>query len=114
MKMSDLVRHLLQHRFRYGNTVILDCLALADLVSRHDPWQRFQVVELSELLGVSNGAPSYLSYRLRQLVRAGLLEYQAGVPYDPGYLFLRVGPEVTDCNDACRVAPPRPQTDPRH
>lgn len=93
MKMSDLVRHLLQHRFRYGNTVILDCLALADLVSRHDPWQRFQVQELCELLGVTTSCPSYLSYRLRQMMRAGLLEYQAGVSRDPGYLFLRVGPE---------------------
>ena len=93
MKMRDLVRHLLQHRFRYGNTVILDCLALADLVSQGEEWQQYQVTELCELLGVATSCPSYLSYRLRQVMRAGLLEYQAGVSGDPGYLFLRVGPE---------------------
>lgn len=92
MRMSDLLQYLLQHRFRYSSSTIIDVLSLADLLRRVKPWQRIQVEEMCELLGVTSA--SYISHRLKRLERAGLLEYQAGVPHDPGYLFLRVGPEV--------------------
>lgn len=92
MKMPDLLAYLLQHRFRYSSSTIIDVLSLADLLHRVDPWQRIQVGEVCELLGVTS--TSYVSHRLKRLERAGLLEYQAGVPHDPGYLFLRVGPEA--------------------
>ena len=90
MSKQDLVGYLLANRARFGSTMIVDCLALADLKARLKPWERVQPTALCELLDVST--PSYASRRLKSLVRAGLLEYESGVVGETGYVLFRVGP----------------------
>lgn len=91
MNLEELTQYLLAMRGRFSDSTILDCLALAKLVPDLQPWQRVSAQTVCELFGVTN--PSYASKRLTRLVLAGLLEYEAGVSGEPGYLFLRVGPK---------------------
>lgn len=90
MSKQELVGYLLANRARIGSTAIVDCLALADLKTRLKPWERVQPTALCELLDVAT--QSYVSKRLKLLVRAGLLEYESGFRGETGYVLLRVGP----------------------
>ena len=89
---ADLLDHLLARREQLTNQVIVDCLALARLHAELRPWQRVPSRVMAERLGVSPGCPSYVSKRLMNVVRAGLLHYEAGDKGNPGYAIHRVGP----------------------
>lgn len=89
-RTADLIAYLLAHRVRIRDCVIIDCLAL-DRLLRERPCRLISSNEL--MLALDCLTPSYLSTKLRRLRLAGLVEYKAGPPVDPGYQFLRIGPE---------------------
>jgi hypothetical protein len=86
--VTDLVAHLLANRQRIPNRTIIACLALAQLAPK--PTERISAERLMEALEISN--QPYLSKLLGEMLRFDLVEYEAGGPYHPGYLFFRVGP----------------------
>lgn len=86
--MRSLVAHLLANRQRIPNRTIIACLALARLAPK--PTERISAKRLMEALEISH--QSYLSKLLGEMLRFGLVQYEAGDQAEPGYLFLRVGP----------------------
>jgi hypothetical protein len=86
--MEGLVAHLLSIRGRLPNRAFIACLALAQLNPK--PTERISPQSLMEAFGCSN--QPYVSHLLKELLKHDLVEYEAGVCRDPGYLFFRVGP----------------------
>jgi hypothetical protein len=87
--MTELINHLLNHKHTLWNTEIIDCLTIARL--NPDPSTRILPAELAKHLGLSS--PRYLSTRMRRLKRRGLIAYDIGIAFQPGYRITRVGPE---------------------
>lgn len=90
---GDLLDLLLTRRSALTNQVIVDTLALWRLQQQLQPWERVPADVMARQLEVSVGCPSYVSKRLMNVVRAGLLHYEAGDRGEPGYLIHRVGPK---------------------
>jgi hypothetical protein len=86
--MTELVAYLLAHRHKMPNRAVIACLVLAQLAPK--PTERIKVEQLMELLGVTR--QSYVSSILKELRNHDLVDYEAGVRGDPGFLFFRVGP----------------------
>lgn len=89
MKIPALLAYLLANRHRLTGDTIADCIDLAIMASTA-PGRRVQWDVLARRWGCSNRR--HVFNRLRRLAKAGLLDYEAGVSGDPGYLFTRVGP----------------------
>ena len=89
MKLSSLLEYLLANRHKLSDGAIVDCLDLALVVSEANG-ERVPRETLARRWGCMN--QPYLSQRMRRLAKAGLVDYEAGVCGDPGYLFLRFGP----------------------
>jgi DNA-binding IclR family transcriptional regulator len=87
--MTKLLNYLLDNSDRIPNGMIVDCLKLARLDPK--PFQRFPPARLAQQLGTTS--LSEVSRRLGRLYRRGLLDYEKGVPYKPGYTIFRVGPK---------------------
>jgi hypothetical protein len=85
-----LINYLLDNKHLLWNTEIVDCLILARL--NPDPTTRILPAELARHLGLNS--PRYLSTRLRRLKRRGLIAYDIGIAFHPGYRITRVGPEA--------------------
>jgi hypothetical protein len=89
MTETALVTWLRVNRTRMKSRHFWSCLALARLNPK--PTRRFTADELMGVLQCRKR--SYVSHVLSELRRVGLVDYEAGTPGDPGYLFWRVGPE---------------------
>lgn len=89
MQITTLLQYLLANRHTLTGDTIADCLDLAIMVE-NAPGQRFQWKFLAQRWGTSHYPQTWA--RLKRLQKAGLLDYEAGVPSEPGYLFHRVGP----------------------
>ena len=89
MPIPTLLQYLLANRHVLSDGAIADCLDLAIIAEQHQgcrvPWEL-----LARRWGCIN--QPYLSKRMRRLAKAGLVDYEAGVACDPGYLIHRVGP----------------------
>jgi DNA-binding IscR family transcriptional regulator len=83
-----LVTHLLSIRHRLPNRAFVACLAIAQL--KPTPRRRLHPQVLMDALRIAS--QPYLSKLIGELVKADLVEYEAGTCGDPGYLFWRVGP----------------------
>jgi hypothetical protein len=88
ISLGATVDHLLAHKDRIPNRALIACLALMRL--KPQPTQRVQVDTVKEAFGCTSRV--YVSHLLAELRRHDLVEYQAGVKGETGYLFLRVGP----------------------
>jgi hypothetical protein len=86
--MNDLLNHLLDQQHVLPNQLILDCLTVARL--NPDPTVRIPAAELGQHFGQVNTRT--VSTRMRRLKRRGLVDYDIGIPYQPGYRITRVGP----------------------
>ncbi len=89
MKISELLHYLLANRHTLTGDTIADCLDLAIIFDEH-PYKPVQFETLAMRWGCSS--KHNISLRLKRLKKAGLLDYEAGVPRYPGYLLTRVGP----------------------
>jgi len=89
MTITTLLQYLLANRHTLSGDTIADCLDLAIIAEQHRG-RRVGWELLARRWGCIN--QPYLSKRMRRLVNAGLIDYEAGVTGDPGYLIHRVGP----------------------
>jgi hypothetical protein len=103
MTETELVTYLLANRHCITNRVFIACLALNRMTLR--PNHRVHIGDLMQVLEVNSH--QQVSLFLRDLCRAGLLEYESGVRGDPGYLITRIGPKLKSMQrEAAREAHP--------
>lgn len=87
--IPDLAQYLLTQRHRLSGDTITDCIALA-LLWNQAPTARITWHQLGDCWGT--GSHSYVSKRMRKLIKAGLISYDVGTLDAPGYLIHRIGP----------------------
>lgn len=87
--IPDLAQYLLTQRHRLSGDTITDCIALA-LLWNQAPTARITWHQLGDCWGT--GSHSYVSKRMRKLIKAGLISYDVGTLDASGYLIHRIGP----------------------
>lgn len=85
----ELVDYALSVRHKLENRTFVAFIALC----RFDPYphERVPWEKVGQLFNASSR--SYVSQVLRAMKGADIVDYEGGVPSDPGYLFFRIGPK---------------------